>query len=309
MKKIMKMIIVLGVIFALGQFSNRNYVKAEDSQQEKLELVKVDVRTGKREVIEIDNSTQYDVNEIVSEGYSPYTSKFNDIDNQVSTRGIVGGIDDRELVQNTSQYPYRAIARLTMKYADGTYKAGSGFMISKNVMATAGHCLTNSDGYGTVEITAEFGQNGSYVYKRATDMVCYIYYPGFTHDQYDSDYGFVVFGSDVGLETGYFGIIQNPSIGDSVVAAGYPGGNECQLYKGNGVLYNMGKCIAYLTCDITNGQSGGPVYKYVSGSSVPYAIGMISGGYGDQYTFARRLEPEICNWLVSNGYLTGADIR
>lgn len=304
MKKITKRIIVLGIIFALGQFINENCVKAEDSQQEKLELVKVDVKTGKREVIEIDNSVQYDVNEIVSEGYSPYTTN---LENQGSTRGIVGGTDDRELVQNTSEYPYRAIARLTMKYGDGTYKVGSGFMISKNVMATAGHCLTNSDGYGTVEITAEFGQNGSYIYKKATDMVGYIYYPGFTHDQSDSDYGFVVFGSDIGVETGYFGIIQNPSIGDSVIAAGYPGGY--QLYKGNGILYNMGKCIAFLTCDITGGQSGGPVYKYMSGSSVPYAIGMISGEYGDEYTFARRLEPEICNWLVSNGYLTGADIR
>ena len=52
----------------------------------------------------------------------------------------VDGTDDRTTVSNTTAKPYLSIAALKVTYPSGT-AVGTGFMVSKNCMITAGHLL------------------------------------------------------------------------------------------------------------------------------------------------------------------------
>lgn len=58
---------------------------------------------------------------------------------QLSTSNIVGA-DNRERVTPTTSYPWSAIVKLYMTWGTDIY-IGSGAMIDKNHVLTAGHCV------------------------------------------------------------------------------------------------------------------------------------------------------------------------
>jgi V8-like Glu-specific endopeptidase len=84
-------------------------------------------------------------------------------------------------------------------------------MASKNCMLTAGHYIICSNhGTEASTITAYFGyqSNSNYWFKAvATSSTAVIYHdPEFTGSEKNYDYGYVVFNTDVGNTTGWFGL-------------------------------------------------------------------------------------------------------
>lgn len=79
-------------------------------------------------------------------------------------RAIIGA-DGRAPITNTSEYPYCAIAQLEMEFADGTSGTGTGFMVSSNVMLTAGHCCMSKNNAAADTITVNLGRNEDSIVK------------------------------------------------------------------------------------------------------------------------------------------------
>lgn len=56
---------------------------------------------------------------------------------------IYGPTDDRQPITDSTQFPYRAIVRITYKNPNGAESLCTGFLYDTNTVATAAHCMYN----------------------------------------------------------------------------------------------------------------------------------------------------------------------
>lgn len=301
-KKVLCLLTLVGAMFLL---TPSPLVSAKESDND---YTIVDMQTGEEEKIDLDSEQYQDVEEFVSRPSFPNNSMSNTIISKgfsepgIGTSSIIGN-DDRTKVTNTNQFPYTAIARMTVEYQDGTAACRSGAMISGRVLATAGHVLINSKGSHPKKITMQFGQNGSYVYYETSDFSSYVYKGGYETDRsVEGDYGFVIFkDKKVSSITGHMGIITSPSTSERLYTAGYPGDKGYYyMYAATGNILRMNDDLIYHKMDTMGGQSGSPVY--VNGVGGPYIVAMHSSGMTTQ-NIARRLDPALYQWMKDNGFM------
>ncbi|MEM1105157.1 MAG: trypsin-like peptidase domain-containing protein [Pseudomonadota bacterium] len=73
------------------------------------------------------------------------------------------GDDNRTQVQHTGAYPFRMICSLVIHYAGGARNFGTGFMVGRRTLVTAGHCLQPYPGAAPVEaIEVRPGRSGAH---------------------------------------------------------------------------------------------------------------------------------------------------
>lgn len=268
----------------------------------------VNMQTGEEKEIDLDSEQYQDTEQFISCPSFPNNFMSNTfMTNGLSESGIgthcIIGTDDRKKITNTNEFPYTAIARMTVEYEDGTASCGTGAMISGRVLATAGHVLINSNGSHPKKITMQFGQNGSYVYYETSRFISYIYRGGFETDRpLEGDYGFVIFkDKQVSSITGHMGIITSPSTSERLYTAGYPGDKGYYyMYAATGNVLNMTDDLIIHNMDTMGGQSGSPVY--VNGVGGPYIIAMQTSEWPTE-NVARRLDPALYKWMKDNGYM------
>ena len=257
----------------------------------------VDAETGENVAYQIDDGYE----KIISEAYSPSNSIQNiEKTDGILPRNIVGPTDDRQLVTNTSAFPYTAIGRITVTHTDGTLSYGSGAMISPTLFATAGHVLINDNLSHPQSIKIEFGLYDTYSYYTTYNYSTYIYYGGYAGYDPSCDYAFVQLSSDVGTYTGHFGFTTLCYTDTVIYAAGYPG-RAPYLYNCAGVVNSYTDTLMYISADFTAGQSGGPIY-FIASDGMPYLMGVISGNSYD-INIGRRIDYGLYQWLSQNGYL------
>lgn len=287
----------LGLLFLFCLFTSMTIFSKVQAEESKLHVV--DMESGSNTAYDI--LTKSDQNGLFES--QPSIGMIQPISqnkgSQFSLRSILGS-DNRVLITNTSTYPYTAIARLTVTYQDGTSKCGTGFMISPNLMATAGHVLINSSFSHPKKIVAEFGMYNSSIYYRTTSFSTYIYYGGYSGYDENTDYGFIVMSSNVGSITGNFGVRTAADPNQAIYVAGYPGGNP-RLYVGAGNVQAITTELITYNADTEEGQSGGPVYVLYEG--LPYAMAMHSGELEGVHNFGRRIDYGLYEWLYNRGYL------
>lgn len=301
-KKFLKSVLALALVFSVN-ISTMNCVTASAQtsiqEDEDYKIHIVNVEDGTETVSDLPDES--DLFDFVSEPISPIFSNVENNDTGISPNAVIGD-DNRTLVSNPSVFPYSCIARLYLTYEDGSAAYGTGAMISTNLLATAGHCLINSNGSRLATVQADFGKNGSsYVY-RASDLSTYIYYGGYSGYDPNTDYGFIVFNSNISSHTGAFGVNTSASLNQVINITGYPGDiGSCEyMYTGSGVIQAITTDLITHNVDTAGGQSGAPVYVYSNGN--PYLIGMHSGS-GGSVNYARRLTDGLYSWLKQNGYL------
>ena len=211
----------------------------------------------------------------------------------------VFGYDDRTTITNPSKYPYSAIAYLEIKGACGCRWTGTGFMISRNGMATAAHCLVCEVHNQWVSgITMYFGyrssKNYSYVYN---DGATYWYGANpFATGRYvsDDDYAYLKLEKKVGDQVGWFGIrtANNSHDGKMFTVAGYRNG---VLKSSTGVLHIYdNKHVSYFM-DMEPGNSGCPVFD-----SENYAIA-INVCESSTNNFGRRINSDVLDQMRQQG--------
>jgi len=189
----------------------------------------------------------------------------------VNTERIIGR-DDRKRIFTTEEYPFRMICKLSMSFpGQPRAYAGTGALISENMILTAAHNVYDSKMGAAHTITAAPGQADYDILPYGQFNVRKVFFPEAykTDPGTHNDYACLVIDGNVGAEIGYFGIM-GPSdnlLRNSILRlTGYPGdkGSIQQWHHFSSPLDISDTVITYLA-DTFPGNSGGPIYTYEDG--------------------------------------------
>lgn len=210
-----------------------------------------------------------------TQGYVPKEEEMiSDFEPEVSPASVIGS-DTRQEIMNTYNFPYKAICKVVAIWKNtkyGTVKGhGTGFMIKRYHMLTAGHVIYDPE-YGGYcdEIEVYPARNRIYApygpYTGVKLQVTNEYVEDV--DDEAEDWGLVKLNDDVGSITGYFGLDVSTNGYDllqkNISVTGYPSdkSNGCVgMWKGTGTVKSQNMYQIGYTCDTFKGDSGAPVYN------------------------------------------------
>ncbi|MBY8989412.1 MAG: trypsin-like serine protease [Candidatus Lokiarchaeota archaeon] len=205
----------------------------------------------------IDSKTNYNV---------PESSKD---DNSFIVPSDVSGTDDRVRITPTTSYPWSSIVKIFVSWDDyNTY--GSGTMIDKNHVLTAGHCVYSQErgGWANSVKVVPGADNGNEPFGHAWAINMRTYTRWISDEDRNHDFAVLTLDRDIGLQTGWMELYTtspwNPIYTGIFNTAGYPydldNGKNLYSTHDHGIdahEYTHSYCL-----DIEGGQSGSPVYRY-----------------------------------------------
>ncbi|WP_081804109.1 trypsin-like serine peptidase [Corynebacterium glyciniphilum] len=199
--------------------------------------------------------------------------------------------DDRQQVEETRTSPYRRVGQLTFQTGTDSYIC-TGWLISPDTVATAGHCLADNSS----NITFSPGRNGS-VNPFGTQNATQVWYDQ-DFGQEGRDWGAIKLDKPVGDNVGWFGITSTDGedlIGDDARIIGYPGDKPSgTLWQHTGeVTASDARRVTYNT-DTFGGQSG----SAVTDDTGDIAYGIHVAGTPEK-NWATRITGELFNTLVN----------
>ncbi len=276
-------------VYATHHSDTEQTVFVDSKKEEAEQLIETNLKTGEKKIIDLPSVASFSETE-GNTFSSPGLSPFNVYDE-----------DNRTVISNTTASPYYGIAYLNVSFTNGSTYRGTAFMISPNVMLTAGHNLYEA-GYEVTDITAYPGRSGDYIPQRATATTFYLD-TKYTGTQSDWDYGIIVLDQAIGNTTGWFGLhaqSNTGSIGTSkITVTGYPSDLAGRkMWRDIGSVSNVTSYRFKHNADTYKGNSGSPSYAYNSsyGHQV-YGIHTHGGNY------SRRITMSLFDWLKSNGFI------
>jgi len=185
-------------------------------------------------------------------------------------RESVIGPDDRKRVRDTTVYPHSAVVLITFEDQRCT-----GWMISRDTVATAGHCVHSGGPRGRWFRTASYrimpGRDGGRRPFGACRARTLYSNTGWTEKGRPAfDYGAIKLTCSIGTRTGTFGFAWTPGSlnGTEVHVAGYPGERRFTQWISSGPIELSHKRELFYKNDTTGGQSGAPVYAERKGCGV-----------------------------------------
>ena len=215
---------------------------------------------------------------VIVAGYVPEGRETVDFDGdegaiEVFEDGYVFGEDERQLIYDTAQYPYSAIAYMEAEYKCGCSSTGTGFLVSNNKLMTAAHCVVCSEHREWADrIDFYFGYRDDWHYEYHYDGRWYAFVGSTFPDGYSTkdDWAVVKLYDDVGNTTGWFGFMYNMADRDITAKllrlAGYRNGT---LKTDSGYADTGSQNLLKYKMDMEPGNSGAPVY-FLDGDT-PYA--------------------------------------
>lgn len=215
------------------------------------------------------------------------------------------GTDDRVTVSNTGAYPYSAIANLRVTGACGCNWSGSGFMVSRDCLMTASHCVFCEEHEQSAEFfVMYFGYKSDKNYLLKYDGETNYWYGNRpTNGSYSRewDFAFIKLQKPVGDTTGWFGIASMNDAalsGTRLEVAGYRDG---LLKKSWGATTIENQYVINYDSDTVPGNSGCPVF-----TSDNYAVAIHVANVTDKndnglYNVGRRLTQDLVNEMRGLG--------
>ncbi len=211
---------------------------------------------------------------------------------------VIIGADDRVRIQNTRDVPWRRVCALRITFPSGAVYRGTGFLIGRRAVATAGHCvyLQNQGGWarsvevipGANDALRPFGSATSSSLRSVAGWV--------SQSKPECDYGCVVLppGSFNNHNLGAFGFAAFSATelrAQPAVMAGYPGDKPfAQLWGMARKIKRVNIKTLVYDIDSMGGQSGAPVY--IKRNGMRYVVGIHNYG-AQQGNSATRITPSV----------------
>lgn len=200
-------------------------------------------------------------------------------DDGISSHLIMGN-DDRKIVTNTTDSPYRNVCQLTVTYSDGSVAVASGTLVYFNVLLTAGH-VVYSHGHGwATRIDVTPGRKGRELPLGSTWATSMTTSNNWINDRnYDYDWAIVDL-KDSFSTWQLYACYQSPNVatGRTVQAIGYPGEKGIYyMYEDSSTIVGATDLHFDSLYDSMHGESGGAVIDTKTG----YLVGIISHGLDD----------------------------
>jgi len=197
-------------------------------------------------------------------------------------RESIIGPDERVRVANTRAFPYRAIALVTFEGSRCT-----GWLIGRDTVATAGHCVHTGGPGGRWYRTASFRvypgrDGGARPYGACTARTLYSNTAWTDRGDSNYDYGAIKLNCTVGARTGSFGYYWSGGslAGLHVEVSGYPGDKPLTQWRSAGTIEISRTHELFYANDTVGGQSGAPVYSNKAGCGICAAAVHAYGTYG-----------------------------
>lgn len=211
---------------------------------------------------------------------------------------VVIGDDDREQVLNVMDSPWRKIAALRIRAANGRLYVGTGWFISPTVLATAGHCVYMHEAGGwpaSIEvIPALNGDSRPYGQSISTKFESN---NGWINDRNsDYDYGVIILDAPVSPEIGWFAFAAAPDdyLNNNIAnISGYPADKDRatrQYYHARKITRSSSRRL-YYEIDTYGGDSGAAVWMNL-GENNRVAVGIHTNG-GSTSNFGTRITDEV----------------
>jgi len=209
-------------------------------------------------------------------------------------------------VLNTRNDPYYAIVMLEVTWSNGSRTGGSGFLINRNTVVTAGHMLFNRlrGGWAT-SVRVIPGRDG-------TSMPYGTYYSSgsfsvgaswFLNSDLNGDWGILrLLTQNVNVPSHFWmsGRTDSQLLNLPITATGFPNGvtPEHTMHRGRGVIIEVDQFRIVTGIHTTGGLSGAPVYD-----SFGWVVGIISTTVGGvsppAEAIAVRLTSDLINFFNS----------
>jgi V8-like Glu-specific endopeptidase len=216
---------------------------------------------------------------------------------------IVLGTDDRVRVTNVTAFPWRVICSLKIRGRDGSRWIGTGWLIGRRTLITAGHCvyIHNRGGWASsIEVIP--GRNAAerpFGSCRATSFRSVL---GWTQKRLRThDYAAIILPEDCpyGDKLGFFGLanLSDAALNQLTVnLSGYPGDKPpgTQWFHSR-QLSSVSPSVLTYDIDTAGGQSGAPVWQLRNGQR--HAVGIHTNG-SPTGNSATRINSAVYNNLI-----------
>lgn len=197
-------------------------------------------------------------------------------------RTVVGW--DSRMRTYTTSYPNRAIVLITR---NGNHHC-TGWMISRNTVATAGHCVHSGGSSGswyaasTLRVYPGYDGTGLGPYGSCTVRNSWSVSGWTVSGSADFDYGAMRINCTIGSTTGWFGLYVPSALTDqNMIISGYPGDKPRTQWTSSDRIRSVTAYRMFYRADTVGGHSGSPLWNDRNGglqTNGAWAIGIHAYG-------------------------------
>jgi V8-like Glu-specific endopeptidase len=219
------------------------------------------------------------------------------------------GTDDRQLIGDTTQFPWSAVGMIEAGFSNGDLRTGTGVMIGNKTVLTVAHVVYDASKGWATRIYFVPGKNGSTEPFGQIQVLQSMALDGWTvrgDDNYDI--ALLVLDASVGKQTGYFKIAVEADsfFGNQFLStSGYPGDlGSVYQYFGTGSSYGLDGNMVLHNIDTEPGQSGAPIWTGNAEDGSARLVALMKGtmettrnGNTTEDGLGTRITQEFANWI------------
>jgi V8-like Glu-specific endopeptidase len=227
----------------------------------------------------------------------------------------VFGTDDRQIVGDTTQFPWSCIGRIeatwTLPNGELMVSRSTGTLVGRSVVLTAGHAVYDQTEGWADDIVFTPGLNGTHEPFGHAHALRTLSQTGWVEsDNNQYDIAMIVLDSPLGSAAGYMNVVAEPDsffVERNLNTAGYPGetqpGNLMYFTSGSSMDVQGGLIRDML--DSEPGQSGSPIWYYGTDPPNRKLVGVLTGtrelaAEGEDvaaYNVAVRIDSAFAQWI------------